>query len=114
MNALKITIDNKEIIYGQPSENGVATLIISIGKDDSEFRIDGRGFDPNKEITYEWIKNNIKDPSKVIIEFLSNVSISEYSDPITQRQSDSQNFANKKKVEYYYNLKKELEEKGLI
>ncbi|WP_226389799.1 hypothetical protein [Penaeicola halotolerans] len=114
MKGLKISHQEKETVFGQLSDDTVVNLIISIGHHENHFRIDGRAVDPKNNMRYSWIKSLAEDQSEMSIEFVDDLDIDDYHEPIEKRQRETEEKENQRKVAYYYELKKELEEKGLI
>lgn len=114
MKGIVVEINGIKTVFGPPTEAGGALLIISIGKDDLNFRIDARSFDHQNDITYDWIKEIANSETSISIQFLESVEEKEFSESINTRYNDTSALVNKKKVEYYHSLKKELEEKGLL
>ena len=114
MKGLKISHQEKETVFGQLSEDTVVNLIISIGHHENHFRIDGRAVDPKNNMRYSWIKSLAEDQSELSIEFVDDLDIDDYHEPIEKRQRETEEMENQRKLAYYHELKKELEQNGLI
>lgn len=114
MKGIIVEINGFKTVFGPPSPDGGATFIISLGKGDQKFRIDASSYDHQNDITYDWIKESVNSESAISIQFLDHAEEKDFSEPINKRYADPQALLNKKKVEYYHSLKKELEEKGLL
>ena len=114
MKGLIVELNGDKKIFGPPSDEGVMTFIISIGKNEKQFRIDAGGYDPKKDIHYDWIKTMLPADASISIKLLESIEQEKFSEPINKRFADSNNLINKKKLEYYFSLKKELEDKGLL
>jgi hypothetical protein len=112
MKGFKIKYDNQEYTVGQVSKESTLLLILSIANNEDFFKIDLRGYDHTDDMNLEWIQENAKTNSKIEIEFLNKID--QISPPKNKRFADSNNFANTEKLKYFFRLKKELEDKGLI
>ncbi|WP_226389798.1 hypothetical protein [Penaeicola halotolerans] len=114
MKGLKISYQGEETVYGQLSDDTVVTLIIGIRRGEDQYRIEGGVFDPKANTHYDWIESLADEGSKMSIKFLHDLDVNDYTEPIAKRQEDTEDTVNQKKVAYFYQLEKELKQKGLL
>lgn len=69
MKGLQVDYNNKQTIVGQTAPNEVITLVISIGKNESSFRLDVGGYNPAEDTHFDWIKEDLTTTNRVTINF---------------------------------------------
>ena len=112
MAIFKITIDSKEHFISKPSEKGVASIIVTSLRDETP-TLEVVGYIPEEDTHMDWIKSKLEVGSKINIEVIEFSPNHKMTEPINTR-TDGKDMAKKEKVKYYFKLKEELEQSGLI
>ena len=94
-------------------EQGVTTVILHRiafeNRDEIELRF--TGFDAREHVNYTWLTKKLSNNDTISIRVSD---ISSNSEPIIKQQNDPEDVVLQGKLKAYHELKKELEEKGLI
>ena len=110
IKGIEIIYDNKTFRAGLENRSSIA-CILDVQNRDGDYSAHSSltGLDSSALVGYTWLDN--KDPKGPIV--IKVTEISSRSKPLSKRNRHRED-EDKKKVEYYYKLKQELEEKGLI
>ena len=92
MKGLCVELNGTRKIFGTPSLDGGVLFIISIDKNEKEFKIDARGYDNTNNINYEWISEVANTNTSLKIQFLDSVDVNDFSEPIIKKIVDSKDF----------------------
>tara|TARA_B100001245_G_C22881179_1_gene423810 strand:- start:1392 stop:1736 length:345 start_codon:yes stop_codon:yes gene_type:complete len=114
MKSFIIIDQHGETIAGFDSNNHAVSFLASYKKreenDQCSITLRGTDLDSNKEQT--WLKRELKNGERIVLEFINTNELSVA--PATVQESLTTKEINEQKLKYFFTLKKELEEAGLI
>tara|TARA_B100001245_G_C22881179_1_gene423809 strand:- start:867 stop:1205 length:339 start_codon:yes stop_codon:yes gene_type:complete len=111
--AFKIHLNNKNFYIEKPSQNAILSVIIS-NKDNGETTFNVGGYVPETSTHISWINDNLEIGASIKIDMSENDKELAPSKPILERKDLTNDFLLKEKLKYFFTLKQELEEAGLI
>jgi hypothetical protein len=113
MKGIKIRTSKKEFLIGPSTKGGLITLIISLKKDET-IKLNVVGLESETDISQIWIDKVLDLDESLDIQVVEIEHNSDITPPIHIRHNDSENFVNSEKLKYFYKLKEELEDKGML